>query len=203
MLQTGQPTGACDCQFASSALCSPRGSPQRRTNGNCEQRSAKKVVPASVLPTLAAFLRKAKAVALCNCYNSSSARSRLLRAASVTAVTFARLLRARHSAAFMPKLLHAIILGLASVRSLSTTRRRIIIATPAATALPVFAADDDDAAARAAALQAKLAERRKLMELSRSSNDRQRYFDLSRQRASVVYNTTYRGSSCVPGLPCI
>ena len=59
------------------------------------------------------------------------------------------------------------------------------------------AADDD------AALQAKLAERRKLMELSRSSNDRQRYFDLSRQRASVVYNTTSRAASCVPGLPCI
>ena len=102
----------------------------------------------------------------------------------------------------MPKLLHAIILGLASVRSLSPTRRRIIIATPAAIALPVFAAEDDAAAARAA-LQAKLAERRKLMELSRSSNDRQRYFDLSRQRASAVYNTTYRGASCVPGLPCI
>jgi hypothetical protein len=101
----------------------------------------------------------------------------------------------------MPKLLHAIILGLASVRSLSPTRRTIIIATPAAAALPVFA-EDDDAAARAA-LQAKLAERRKLMELSRSSNDRQRYFDLSRQRASVVYNTTYQGASCVPGLPCI
>ena len=142
-------------------------------------------------------------MALCNCYNSSSARSRLLRAASVTAVTFARLLRARHSTGFMPKLLHAIIL--VSVRSLSTTRRRIIIA-PAATALPVVALPalaEDDEAARAAALQAKLAERRKLMELSRSSNDRQRYFDLSRQRASAVYNTTYRGASCVPGLPCI
>jgi hypothetical protein len=101
----------------------------------------------------------------------------------------------------MPKLLHAIILGLASVRSLSPTRRTIIIATPA-TALPVFAAEDEDAAARAA-LQAKLAERRKLMELSRSSNDRQRYFDLSRQRASVVYNTTYQGAECIPGLPCI
>ena len=103
----------------------------------------------------------------------------------------------------MPKLLHAIIL--VSVRSLSTTRRRIIIA-PAATSLPVVALPalaEDDEAARAAALQAKLAERRKLMELSRSSNDRQRYFDLSRQRASTVYNTTYRGASCVPGLPCI
>ena len=118
----------------------------------------------------------------------------------------ARILRARTAqSALMPKLLHAIILGLASVRSLSTTRRRIIIA-PAATALPVFALPalaEDDEAARAAALQAKLAERRKLMELSRSSNDRQRYFDLSRQRASVVYNTTSKAASCVPGLPCI
>ena len=116
----------------------------------------------------------------------------------------ARILRARTAqSALMPKLLHAIIL--VAVRSLSTTRRRIIIA-PAATALPVVALPalaEDDEAARAAALQAKLAERRKLMELSRSSNDRQRYFDLSRQRASVVYNTTYRGASCVPGLPCI
>ena len=105
----------------------------------------------------------------------------------------------------MPKLLHAIILGLASVRSLSTTRRRIISA-PAATALPVVALPalaEDDEAARAAALQEKLAERRKLMELSRSSNDRQRYFDLSRQRARVVYNTTSKAASCVPGVPCI
>ena len=118
----------------------------------------------------------------------------------------ARILRARTAqSALMPKLLHAIILGLASARSLSTTRRRIIIA-PAATALPVVALPalaEDDEAARAAALQAKLAERRKLMELSRSSNDRQRYFDLSRQRASVVYNTTSKAASCVPGLPCI
>ena len=117
----------------------------------------------------------------------------------------ARILRARTAqSALMPKLLHAIIL--VAVRSLSTTRRRIIIATPAATALPVVALPalaEDDEAARAAALQAKLAERRKLMELSRSSNDRQRYFDLSRQRASVVYNTTSRAASCIPGIPCI
>ena len=38
------------------------------------------------------------------------------------------------------------------------------------------------------------------MELSRSSNDRQRYFDLSRQRASVVYNTTYRGAFMRAGI---
>ena len=90
---------------------------------------------------------------------------------------------------------------LASVRSLSgaPTRRKLLLSTPGAVvALPAFAAADDDAA-----LQAKLAERRKLMELSRSSNDRQRYFDLSRQRASVVYSTTYQGASCIPGVPCI
>ena len=97
---------------------------------------------------------------------------------------------------------------LASVRGLSgsPTRRKLLLGgAGAAVALPAFAAaeDDDDAAAARAALQEKLAERRKLMELSRSSNDRQRYFDLSRQRASVVYNTTYQGASCIPGLPCI
>ena len=93
---------------------------------------------------------------------------------------------------------------LASVRGLSGSpaRRKLLLGSAgAAVALPALAEDDE--AARAAALQAKLAERRKLMELSRSSNDRQRYFDLSRQRASVVYNTTSRAASCVPGLPCI
>ena len=93
---------------------------------------------------------------------------------------------------------------LASVGGLSgsPTRRKLLLGSAgAAVALPALAEDDE--AARAAALQAKLAERRKLMELSRSSNDRQRYFDLSRQRASVVYNTTSKAASCVPGLPCI
>ena len=85
------------------------------------------------------------------------------------------------------------------IRIAPTRRKLLLLSTPgAAVALQALAAPDDDAA-----LQEKLAERRKLMELSRSSNDRQRYFDLSRQRASVVYNTTYRGASCVPGLPCI
>lgn len=101
--------------------------------------------------------------------------------------------------------MHLIVcrLILASVRSLSivSTRRKLLLTAPAAViALPAFADDD---AARAAALQEKLADRRKMMELSRSSNDRQRYFDLSRQRASAVYNTTSRAASCVPGLPCI
>ena len=92
-----------------------------------------------------------------------------------------------------------IILATVQCIRIAPTRRKLLLSTPGAVvALPAFAAADDDAA-----LKEKLAERRKLMELSRSSNDRQRYFDLSRQRASVVYNTTYQGASCIPGLPCI
>ena len=95
-----------------------------------------------------------------------------------------------------------VIFATAQCISIAPTRRKLLLGSAgAAVALPALAEDDE--AARAAALQAKLAERRKLMELSRSSNDRQRYFDLSRQRASVVYNTTSRAASCVPGLPCI
>ena len=64
-------------------------------------------------------------------------------------------------------------------------------------------ATDEDEAARAAALQERLRERRQLLELSRSSGDRQRYFDLSRQRAAVVYNTTSRAATCPPNIPCL
>ena len=92
-----------------------------------------------------------------------------------------------------------VIFATAQCISIAPTRRKLLLGSAgAAVALPAFAEDDE-----AAALQAKLAERRKLMELSRSSNDRQRYFDLSRQRASVVYNTTSRAASCIPGIPCI
>jgi len=47
----------------------------------------------------------------------------------------------------------------------------------------------------------RLVERRKLMQASRSSNDRQSYLDLSRQRAAL-YNTTSRAVSCPPNIPC-
>ena len=47
----------------------------------------------------------------------------------------------------------------------------------------------------------RIADRRKLFEQSRTTNDRQVMFDLSKQRAAM-YNTTYQGASCVPGLPC-
>lgn len=43
--------------------------------------------------------------------------------------------------------------------------------------------------------------RRQLMEASRTSNSRQSYLDLSRQRAAL-YNTTSRAVSCPPNIPC-
>jgi len=65
--------------------------------------------------------------------------------------------------------------------------------------------DDDDDDDRQKELQReirqRLLERRKLMQASRSSNDRQSYLDLSRQRAAL-YNTTSRAVSCLPNIPC-
>ena len=60
---------------------------------------------------------------------------------------------------------------------------------------PASAAECDDAC------QARIAERRAIYMQSRTTTSRQEMFDLSRQRAAL-YNTTYRGASCVPGLPC-
>lgn len=45
-------------------------------------------------------------------------------------------------------------------------------------------------------------ERRAMMRQSRSSTSRQDVFELSRQRAKL-YNTTYQGASCPPGIPCL
>ena len=47
----------------------------------------------------------------------------------------------------------------------------------------------------------RIADRRKLFEQSRTTNDRQKILDLSKQRAAM-YNTTFQGASCIPGLPC-
>lgn len=52
------------------------------------------------------------------------------------------------------------------------------------------------------ALLRRMQERRQLMEASRSSNSRQSYLDLSRQRAAL-YNTTSRAVSCPPNIPCL
>lgn len=51
------------------------------------------------------------------------------------------------------------------------------------------------------ACKQRIADRRSLFEQSRTTSDRQKIMDLSRQRA-VLYNTTYQGANCVPGLPC-
>ena len=61
---------------------------------------------------------------------------------------------------------------------------------------PAAAAECDTACKQA------IADRRALFEQSRTTNDRQKILDLSRQRAAL-YNTTFRGASCIPGIPCL
>ena len=51
------------------------------------------------------------------------------------------------------------------------------------------------------ACKQRIADRRALFLQSRTTKDRQVMFDLSRQRAAM-YNTTYQGASCIPGVPC-
>jgi hypothetical protein len=51
-------------------------------------------------------------------------------------------------------------------------------------------------------IRKRLMERRQLMEASRSSNNRQSYLDLSRQRAAL-YNTTSKAAVCPPNIPCL
>ena len=51
-------------------------------------------------------------------------------------------------------------------------------------------------------IRQRLLERRQLMQASKSTNSRQDYLDLSRQRAAL-YNTTYRGVTCPPNIPCL
>ena len=48
-----------------------------------------------------------------------------------------------------------------------------------------------------------LKDRRALLKQSKSSTNRQDIMDLSKQRAQLLYNTTYQGASCIPGLPCL
>lgn len=47
-----------------------------------------------------------------------------------------------------------------------------------------------------------IAERRAMMMQARTTTNRQDMFDLSRQRATL-YNVTYQGASCAPGVPCL
>lgn len=50
--------------------------------------------------------------------------------------------------------------------------------------------------------QKRIEERRQLNRQSRSTRSRQEIMDLSKQRAAL-YNTTYQGTNCVPGVPCL
>lgn len=51
------------------------------------------------------------------------------------------------------------------------------------------------------ACKKRIEEKRALLKQSRSTRSRQEIFELSRQRAAL-YNTTYKGSSCVDSVPC-
>lgn len=48
----------------------------------------------------------------------------------------------------------------------------------------------------------RILERRAMMQQSRTNTKRSDMFELSRQRAAL-YNTTYQGASCPPGVPCL
>ena len=63
---------------------------------------------------------------------------------------------------------------------------------------------DDSVEACDAACRQRIADRRALFEQSRTTSDRQKILDLSRQRAAM-YNTTFRGADCnaFPGIPCL
>ena len=52
------------------------------------------------------------------------------------------------------------------------------------------------------ACKQRIADRRALFEQSRTNRNRQDVLDLSRQRAAL-YNTTFKGASCIPGIPCL
>lgn len=58
--------------------------------------------------------------------------------------------------------------------------------------------DDDCLASR----KQIIADRRAMMRQSMTTTNRQDMFELSRQRAAL-YNTTYRGAKCLPGIPCL
>ena len=63
--------------------------------------------------------------------------------------------------------------------------------------------EDEIAAAEAAATRKqRMIERRQLMDASRSSNNRQSYLDLSKQRA-FLYNTTPKAITCPTKIPCL
>lgn len=84
--------------------------------------------------------------------------------------------------------------ALLSTTSDVTRRSRRFALVPAAWADDTVACDE--------ACKQRIADRRALFEQSRTNRNRQDLLDLSRQRAAL-YNTTFQGGSCIPGIPCI
>ena len=75
--------------------------------------------------------------------------------------------------------------------------------TTMATSASATPEEDEIAAAEAAATRKqRMIERRQLMDASRSSNNRQSYLDLSKQRA-FLYNTTPKAITCPTKIPCL
>ena len=82
----------------------------------------------------------------------------------------------------------------------ATTTTTTAAAATSASATPE---EDEIAAAEAAATRKqRMIERRQLMDASRSSNNRQSYLDLSKQRA-FLYNTTPKAITCPTKIPCL
>ena len=78
-------------------------------------------------------------------------------------------------------------------------------ATTTTTATSASATPEEDeivAAEAAATRKQRMIERRQLMDASRSSNNRQSYLDLSKQRA-FLYNTTPKAITCPTKIPCL
>jgi hypothetical protein len=75
--------------------------------------------------------------------------------------------------------------------------------TTTATSASATPEEDEIVAAEAAATRKqRMIERRQLMDASRSSNNRQSYLDLSKQRA-FLYNTTPKAITCPTEIPCL
>ena len=75
--------------------------------------------------------------------------------------------------------------------------------TTTATSASATPEEDEIVAAEAAATRKqRMIERRQLMDASRSSNNRQSYLDLSKQRA-FLYNTTPKAITCPTKIPCL
>jgi hypothetical protein len=77
------------------------------------------------------------------------------------------------------------------------TQREVSPSAPLRPIVPAASAAECDEACKQ-----RIADRRALFEQSRTTRDRQTILNLSRQRAAL-YNTTFQGASCIPGLPCI